>query len=168
MKLIIESSQLRLLSQPSSATISGYFYYYNKVGEEQHIATFTNELHFIWAPWIRKKNRRTPLKTPRMPRWIILNRVWFRLRRRKEGKKERNKWMPTPSGDFSFFPNWGIESRILLSYKPPSPSLSHTHHPGDMNHFQPPGPLPQTVGTSSVQRRRGSHLYDLISRCGPK
>lgn len=34
--------------------------------------------------------------------------------------------MPTPSGDFSFFPNWGIESRILLSYKPPSPSHTHT------------------------------------------
>lgn len=40
-------------------------------------------------------------------------------------KKERNEWMPAPSGDFSFFPNWGIESRILLSYKP----LFLSHHP---------------------------------------
>lgn len=47
--------------------------------------------------------------------------------------------MPAPSGDFSFFPNWGIVSRILLPYKP----LSLSHHPRDLNHFQPPGSLPQ-------------------------
>lgn len=81
-------------------------------------------------------------------------------------KKERNEWMPAPSGDFSFFPNWGIESRILLSYKP----LSLSHHPRDVGHFQPPGPLPQIEGTSLVQRRwrQGSHLYELICWCGPK
>lgn len=51
--------------------------------------------------------------------------------------------MAAPSGDFSFFPKWGIESRILLPYKP----LSLSHHPRDVNHFQPPGPIPQIEET---------------------
>ncbi len=55
--------------------------------------------------------------------------------------------MPAPSGDFSFFPNWGIESRILLSYKP----LSLSHHPRDVNHFQPPGPLPHKLGPKEIE-----------------
>lgn len=94
--------------------------------------------------------------------WIILDHVWSRrgeaVERRR--RKKRNEWMPAPSGDFSFFPNWGIESRILLSYKP----LSLSHHPRDVNHFQPPGPLPQIEGTRPVQRRqrRGSRLFELF------
>lgn len=66
---------------------------------------------------------------------------------RKKKKKKRNEWMPAPSGDFSFFPNWGIESRILLSYKP----LSLSHHPRDVNHFQPPGPLPHKLGPKEIE-----------------
>ena len=67
-----------------------------------------------------------------------------RKKKRKE-KKKRSERMPAPSGNFSFLPNWGIESRILLSYKP----LFLSHPPRDMNHFQPPGPLHQTQGTRS-------------------
>lgn len=84
-----------------------------------------------------KKNRRTPLKETVRLEYFKPCMVETRSSSRKKNKKKRkrNEWMPAPSGDFSFFPNWGIESRILLSYKP----LSLSHHPRDVNHFQPPG-----------------------------
>lgn len=69
--------------------------------------------------------------------------------------------MPAPSGDFSFFPNWGIESRILLSYKP----FSLSHHPRDVDHFLPPGPLPQIEGTSLVERRERERKRDGVLTC---
>ena len=59
--------------------------------------------------------------------------------------------MPAPCGDFSFFPNWGIESRILLSYKP----LSLSQDPRDVNHFQPPGPLAQIQGPRTWAKENG-------------
>lgn len=69
---------------------------------------------------------------------------YFKLCMVETGKKKKKSQLPLVI--FHVFLNWGIESRILLSYKP----LSLSHHPRDMNHFQPPGPFPHTEETSSV------------------
>lgn len=127
------------------------------------------------SPWSNKQGRN--------PRCIVTWASRIRLKKKKEKKKKGTFInAPAPDGDrLDYFKSCTAETRrsrakkkkreesgcqlplvifhfflsgaLKVGYWCPTNPSSLSHHSRDVGHFQPPGPLPQIEGTSSVQRR---------------